>query len=56
MKINLDSFEYHPQELAFFSWFFDSLGANSLGAEGKYSSKGTFTAPSAGCPSQQPSQ
>ena len=32
---------YHPQELAFFSWF---LRQNpSLGAGGKYSSNGTFT-------------
>ncbi len=31
---------YHPQEEAFFSWFF---GGSSYGAGGKYSSKGTFS-------------
>jgi len=31
---------YHPQELAFFSWFF---GAPSIGAGGKFSNNGTFT-------------
>jgi hypothetical protein len=30
---------YHPQELAFYSWF---IGGPSLGAGGKYSSNGTF--------------
>ena len=30
---------YHPQELAFYSWF---IGGNSLGAGGTYSSNGTF--------------
>jgi hypothetical protein len=31
---------YHPQELAFFSWFFRT---RSIGTGGKYSFKGTFT-------------
>jgi len=31
---------YHPQELAFFSWFF---GAPSIGAGGKFSDNGSFT-------------
>lgn len=31
---------YHPQEEAYFSWFF---GGTSYGAGGKYSSNGTFT-------------
>lgn len=33
---------YHPQELAFFSWFFRQ--EPSIGANGWYSSNGTFTA------------
>lgn len=35
-----NGFAYHPQELAFFSWFFRQ--APSLGAGGAYSSNGTF--------------
>ncbi len=31
---------YHPQELAFYSWF---IGGPSTGAGGKYSSNGTFS-------------
>ena len=31
---------YHPQEQAFYSWFY---GGSSFGAGGKYSSNGTFT-------------
>jgi hypothetical protein len=34
-------FTYHPQELAFFSWFFRTKP--SWGTGGKYSFKGTFT-------------
>ncbi len=33
-------FTYHPQELAFFSWFFRT---RSIGTGGKYSFKGTLT-------------
>jgi hypothetical protein len=38
--VTLGGFTYHPQELAFFSWFY---GAPSIGAGGKYSDNGTFT-------------
>ncbi len=38
---------YHPQELAFFSWFFDENP--SLGFDGWYSMAGTFRAPAAAC-------
>jgi hypothetical protein len=38
---------YHPQELAFFSWFFDQVP--SLGFDGWYSSLGTFRAPASLC-------
>ena len=34
-----NSFTYHPQELAFFSWFFRS---NSVGVHGWFSDNGTF--------------
>lgn len=37
---------YHPQELAFFSWF---MGASSLGVDGDFSNNGTFLS-SAGPP------
>ena len=33
-------FTYHPQELAFFSWFYRQ--SPSLGVNGWYSNKGTF--------------
>jgi hypothetical protein len=38
---------YHPQELAFFSWFYHQ--SPSLGVNGLYSNNGTFTAPAAPC-------
>lgn len=38
---------YHPQELAFFSWFFDQVP--SLGLKGLYSWGGTFTRPASLC-------
>jgi hypothetical protein len=38
---------YHPQELAFFSWFFGQVP--SLGLEGLYSWGGTLTSPAAPC-------
>jgi hypothetical protein len=49
--ITLDSYTYHPQELAFFSWFFDAPGTTSFGTGGKFSGDGTFSHPSGGCPS-----
>ena len=38
---------YHPQELAFFSWFFDQVP--SLELEGLYSWGGTLTSPASPC-------
>ena len=40
-------FTYHPQELAFFSWFYDQ--SPSLGVNGWYSDQGTFTTSAAVC-------
>jgi hypothetical protein len=40
-------FTYHPQELAFFSWFYDQ--SPSLGVHGWYSDQGTFTTYAAVC-------
>jgi hypothetical protein len=37
--VTLGTFTYHPQEMAFFSWFF---GSPSLGAGGKFSNNATF--------------
>jgi hypothetical protein len=42
-----NGFTYHPQELAFFSWFFDQ--APSIGVKGWYSSNGTFRTGAAAC-------
>lgn len=38
---------YHPQELAFFSWFYNQVP--SLGFDGWYSSGGTFRTPASPC-------
>jgi hypothetical protein len=38
---------YHPQELAFFSWFYNQ--SPSLGLDGMYSWGGTLTSPAAPC-------
>jgi hypothetical protein len=43
----VNSFTYHPQELAFFSWFFHEVP--SIGVNGWYSDQGTFTSPAAAC-------
>ena len=40
-------FTYHPQELAFFSWFYHQ--SPSLGVNGWYSNQGTFTSFAANC-------
>jgi len=46
-----DGFVYHPQELAFFGWFFDQPGGGKLyGTGGKYSSNGTFIGAHNTCP------
>ena len=38
---------FHPQELAFFSWFFNQVP--SIGRNGVYSNNGTFTSPAQLC-------
>jgi hypothetical protein len=45
---SLNGFTYHPQELAFFSWFYHQ--SPSLGVHGWYSDRGTFTTFAAACP------
>ena len=42
-----NGFTYHPQELAFFSWFFRQNP--SIGTGGKYSYKGTFSSAQGTC-------
>jgi hypothetical protein len=41
---------YHLQELAFFSWYYNSQSTASLGTGGKFSGNGTFGGPSKACP------
>ena len=41
-------FTYHPQELAFFSWFYHQ--SPSIGVNGWYSDQGTFKTFAAACP------
>jgi hypothetical protein len=48
--ITLNGFDYHLPEFAYFSWFFNSPSAPSLGAGGIFSSNGTFLGPSKACP------
>lgn len=43
-----NGFTYHPQELAFFSWFYDQ--SPTVGLPGWYSDQGTFTTFAAPCP------
>jgi hypothetical protein len=43
-------YNYSPQELAFFSWFFNSKSTLSLGAGGVFSSNGHFPGPAKKCP------
>jgi hypothetical protein len=43
----IGGFMYHPQELAFFSWFYHQ--SPSLGVNGWYSDEGTFTSFAATC-------
>lgn len=47
--VTLNGYTYHPQELAFFSWFYNPDVMPSYGAGGKFSSNGKFTAPSVTC-------
>ena len=48
--IPLNGYNYHVQELAFFSWFVNAPTTASLGAGGKFSGHGTFKGPSLPCP------
>ena len=48
--IMANGLHYNPQELAFFSWYYNAETTASLGAGGKFSSNGTFTGPSKPCP------
>jgi hypothetical protein len=41
---------YHPQEPAFFSWFYNANATASVGAGGKFSMNGSFSGPSKSCP------
>jgi len=45
-----NGFTYHLQELAFFSWFYNSQTDPSIGAGGKFSNNGTFKGPAKVCP------
>jgi len=47
-NVKLNGFTYHPQELAFFSWFYHQ--SPSLGVNGWYSDKGSFRTFAAPCP------
>lgn len=46
----MDGYFYTPQELAFFTWFFDGETELSFGAGGKFSGNGTFSGASKPCP------
>jgi hypothetical protein len=48
--ITMNGLTYNPQELAYFSWFFNSPTAPSLGAGGVFSSNGSLHGPSQPCP------
>jgi hypothetical protein len=41
---------YNPQELAFWSWYYNAESTPSIGAGGKFSTNGTFKGPSKACP------
>jgi len=45
-----DGLTYDPQELVFYSWYYNAETATSLGAGGKFSGNGTFGGPSKVCP------
>lgn len=49
-EIKMNGYEYHIQELAFFSWFFQVPGNTSFGTGGKFSSNGAFSGPHIPCP------
>ena len=50
VKMSSNNYTYHLQELAFFSWFYNSQATRSIGAGGKFSNHGTFKGPSQPCP------
>ena len=45
--VEAERLHYHPQELAFFSWFYRQRP--SLGVNGRYSGKGKFRSPAKPC-------
>ncbi len=45
-----NGYTYHLQELAFFSWFYNSQTDPSIGAGGKFSDSGSFKGPAKVCP------
>ncbi len=45
-----DGLVYHPQELVFYSWYYNARGVSSIGAGGSFSMNGTFGGPSKVCP------
>jgi hypothetical protein len=47
LTVPMNGFNYHPQELAFFSWFYRQ--SPSLGANGWYSNNGTFASAPGTC-------
>ena len=47
LKVATSGHTYHPQELAFFSWFYHS--SPSLGVNGLFSNNGTFTTSAPAC-------
>jgi hypothetical protein len=48
--IKMSGYNYHPQELAFFSWYYNDKTTPSIGVGGKFSGNGTFKGPSKDCP------
>jgi len=50
MHVKRHGYRYHPQEMAFFSWFYNARHDPSLGAGGVFSSHGTFAGPAKNCP------
>ncbi|HVP53932.1 MAG TPA: hypothetical protein VMU45_02975 [Candidatus Eisenbacteria bacterium] len=50
LTLHFFGYNYSPQELAFFSWFFNSKTTPSLGAGGVFSSNGHFAGPAKKCP------
>lgn len=47
IPVTMGTFTYHPQEMAFFSWFYHQ--SPSIGINGWYSNNGTLTTPAAHC-------